>query len=244
MFEEIRNGQGERLDCAFHPGAPDRRDIVVVVHGVTSSHDRPWLVELARALEREGLAALRVSFSGNGASEGRFEESTPTKEVADLGSVLDALAGWRVACAGHSMGAAVGVLRAARDARIQALVSLAGMLHVGRFFETHFAELAWGAPMLGKTRCPWNRALAEDARALGSLAGHARAVRVPWLLVHGTADELVPHQDALDAQRAAGATARVELLPGVDHRFGGAIEPMTRLVAPWLRRVFDGVPRS
>jgi fermentation-respiration switch protein FrsA (DUF1100 family) len=94
--------------------------------------------------------------------------------------------------------------------------------------------------MLGKARCPWNLALAEDARAQGSLEDAARAVRVPWLLVHGTADELVPHQDALDAQRAAGATARVELLPGVDHRFGGAIEPMTRLVAPWLRRVLDG----
>lgn len=240
MLGEIRNRHGERLDCAFHPGAPGRRDIVVVAHGVTSSHDRPWLVELARALEREGIAALRVSFSGNGASEGRFEDSTPSKAVEDLGSVLDALDGWRVGYAGHSLGAAVGVLRAARDERMRALASLAGMLHVAHFFETHFAALAWGAPMLGKALCPWNRALAEDARALGSLEQTARAVRVPWLLVHGTADELVPHQDALDARRAAGATARVELLPGVDHRFGGAIEPMARLVAPWLGRALRG----
>lgn len=237
---EIHNERGERLDCAFQPGAPGRRDIVVIAHGVTSNKDRPWLVELARALEREGLASLRVTFAGNGASEGRFEDCTPTREVADLGSVLAALEGWRVAYAGHSLGAAVGVLRAARDERLRALVSLAGMLHVARFFETHFGELPYGAPMLGKAHCPWNRALAEDARALGSLVDAARAVRVPWLLVHGTADELVPHQDALDAQRAAGATARVELLPGVDHRFGGAVEPMTRLVAPWLRRCFDG----
>jgi len=242
MLEVIRNARGERLDCVFHPGAPDGRDIVVVAHGVTSSHDRPWLVELARALEREGLAALRVSFSGNGASEGRFEESTLSKQVEDLGSVLDALDGWRVAYAGHSMGAAVGLVRAARDERIRALVSLAGMLHVRRFFETHFAQLEWGTPMLGKARCPWNRALAEDARALGSLGDAARAVRVPWLLVHGTADELVPHQDALDAQRAAGARARVELLDGVDHRFGGAIERMTSLAAPWLQRALDGKP--
>lgn len=241
MLQELRNRRGERLDCVFHAGAAGRRDVVVVAHGVTSSHDRPWLVDLARALEREGLAALRVSFSGNGASEGRFEDSTLAKEVEDLGSVLDALAGWRVAYAGHSMGAAVGLLRAAHDARIRALVSLAGMLHVSRFFETHFAGLEWGAPMLGKARCPWNRALAEDARALGSLEGAARAVRVPWLLVHGTADELVPHQDALDAQSAGGETARVELLPGVDHRFTGAVESMTRQVAPWLRHAFEGM---
>lgn len=241
MLGEIRNRRGERLDFEFHAGAPGRRDVVVIAHGVTSSHDRPWLVELARALEREGLAALRVSYSGNGSSQGRFEDSTPSKEVEDLGCVLDALDGWRVAYAGHSMGAAVGVLRAARDARLRALVSLAGMLHVAGFFETHFASLPFGAPMLDKPRCPWNRALAEDARALGSLSESARAVRVPWLLVHGTADELVPHGDSLDAARAAGPSARVELLPGVDHRFTGAIEPMLRLTAPWLRATFAGL---
>jgi pimeloyl-ACP methyl ester carboxylesterase len=242
MFDALRNARGERLDGVFVPGAPGARELVVIGHGVTSSHDRPWLVELAGALARHGLASLRISFSGNGASQGRFEDATPLKEVEDLGAVLDAADGWRAAYVGHSMGAAVGVLRAARDERVRALVSLAGMLHVARFFETHFAALPFGAPMLGKARCPWNRALAEGARALGSLEASARAVRVPWLLVHGTADELVPHRDSLDAARVAGPTARVELLEGVDHRFTGAIEPMTRLVAPWLRRAFDGEP--
>ena len=240
---ELRNARGERLDAAFHPGAPGRRELVVLAHGVTSSKDRPWLVELARGLEREGVASLRLSFAGNGDSQGRFEDATPSKEVEDLACVLDALTGWRVAYAGHSMGGAVGVLCAARDARLCALVSLAGMLHVGRFFETHFAGLAFGEPMLGKPRCPWNRALAEDAQRLGSLTAQAAAVRVPWLLVHGTADELVPHGDALDARAAAGETARVELLEGVDHRFTGAVDAMVACAAPWLARTLrEGVP--
>jgi pimeloyl-ACP methyl ester carboxylesterase len=233
---ELRNAHGERLDAAFHPGAPGRRELVVIAHGVTSSKDRPWLVELARALEREGVASLRVSFSGNGSSEGRFEDATPSKAAEDLRCVLAALDGWTVAYAGHSMGGAVGVLCAARNARLRALVSLAGMLHVGRFFATHFARLDFGQPMLGKPACPWNRTLADDARRLGSLVEEARAVRVPWLLVHGTADELVPHADALDAREAAGASARVELLEGVDHRFTGAIEDMVACAAPWLAR--------
>jgi pimeloyl-ACP methyl ester carboxylesterase len=239
MFDDLRNAQGRRLDCAFVPGASGARELVIVGHGVTSSHDRPWLVELSQALAREGLASLRVSFAGNGDSEGRFEDATPQQEAEDLGAVLDAAAGWRTAYVGHSMGAAVGVLRAARDERIAALASLAGMLDVARFFERHFAALPYGAPMLGKARCPWSRELDLAARALGSLEASAHAVRVPWLLVHGTADELVPHQDSLDAARAAGPLARVELLEGVDHRFTGAIEPMTRRVAPWLRRTFD-----
>lgn len=238
---ELRNAHGERLDAEFRPGAPASRALVVVAHGVTSDRDRPYLVELARGLEREGVASLCLSFAGNGASEGRFEDATPSKEAEDLASVLDALEGWNVAYAGHSMGGAVGVLCAARDARLRALVSLAGMLHVERFFAAHFGRLAFGEPMLGKPRCPWNRALAEDARRLGSLTAQAAAVRVPWLLVHGTADELVPHGDSLDARAATGERAQVELLEGVDHRFDGAVDAVVARVVPWLVRTLDDI---
>ncbi len=85
-----------------------------------------------------------MSFAGNGESEGRFEDVTPTKEAADLGSVLDALEAWgvqHVAYVGHSMGGAVGVLRASVDPRIEALVSLAGMFHVHAFMQRTFGHL-------------------------------------------------------------------------------------------------------
>src|SRR5689334_5351566 len=101
---EIRNRRGERLDFTWHPGVEDRATVVVLGHGVTGNKDRPLLVELATALARSGIHALRFSFAGNGVSEGRFEEATITKEVEDLGAVLDALPGWHVGYAGHSMG--------------------------------------------------------------------------------------------------------------------------------------------
>jgi pimeloyl-ACP methyl ester carboxylesterase len=128
----------------------------------------------------------------------------------------------------------VGLLRAVRDPRVTELVSLAGMLHVARFFERHCGALAPGEPILGRPGCPWSRALAEDARRLGSLQAQAAAVRVPWLLVHGTADELVPLQDALDARAAAGGRPELVELPGVDHRFTGASAALAQVVARWL----------
>ena len=167
-------------------------------HGVTSHWDRPWQTELSAALGSAGLASVLVSFAGNGASEGRFEDVTPTKEAADLGSVLDALETWgvhRLAYAGHSMGGAVGVLRASIDPRIEALVSLAGMFHVHAFMQRTFGHLPYGGLMLDKPGCLWNAALEDDGLRLGSLEDQAAAVRVPWLLVHGDADELVPLQD-------------------------------------------------
>lgn len=239
----IRNAQGERLDVAYQApaghlsGAPDA--IVVLAHGVTAHKDRPLLIALAEAASEAGLASLRLSFSGNGNSEGRFEDAVPSKEVGDLGSIIDALVAWgvrRIAYAGHSMGGAVGVMRAAVDPRIACLVSLAGMVHVDAFMKAQFGHLAPGAPMLDKPECPWSPALAADAARIGSVTADAAQIHVPWLLVHGDADELVPYQDALDAQEAAGGRPALVTLAGIDHRFNGALPQVIDAVVPWLVR--------
>ena len=238
----IRNAQGERLDVSYQagvatsPGVPEA--IVVIAHGVTAHKDRPLLIALAEALSEAGLASLRVSFAGNGESEGRFEEAVPSKEVGDLGSVVDALTAWGVttiAYAGHSMGGAVGVMRASVDPRINCLVSLAGMVHVDAFMRAQFGQLTPGAPMLDKPECPWSPNLADDAARIGSVTAQAALIRVPWLLVHGDADELVPVQDALDARAAAGGRPELVTLPGIDHRFNGALPQVIDAVVPWLR---------
>ena len=46
MFDEIKNGHGERLDYAFHEGERGAKNIVVLGHGVTGNKDRPFIVAL------------------------------------------------------------------------------------------------------------------------------------------------------------------------------------------------------
>ena len=75
MLGEIRNQHGERIDYTLHAGAPGSKNIVVLGHGVTGNKDRPFVVALAEGLEKAGVNALRISFSGNGASEGKFTDS-------------------------------------------------------------------------------------------------------------------------------------------------------------------------
>jgi putative redox protein len=109
------------------------------------------------------------------------------------------------------------------------------MFHVTRFFERHFGRLVTGRDLLlGKPECPWSETLKHDTARMGSLTRDAAAVRIPWLLVHGEADEMVPLQDALDARAAASGRPDLVTLPGVDHRFGGATAAMVAATVRWL----------
>jgi pimeloyl-ACP methyl ester carboxylesterase len=120
---------------------------------------------------------LRISFSGNAASEGRFEASNISKEVEDLGAVLDVLAGRVIAYAGHSMGGAVGVLRASRDRRIRLLVSLAAVVHTRAFVERAFGDLTPGVGlMFGKPGCVLSQAYLDDLRGIGSVIRRAEEI--------------------------------------------------------------------
>jgi pimeloyl-ACP methyl ester carboxylesterase len=235
MFGEIRNPQGEKLDYTYHPGSGDR--IVVLGHGVTGNKDRPFVVALAEGLARAGIPALRFSFSGNGGSEGRFVDSTITKEVGDLGAVLDALAGKTVGYAGHSMGGAVGALRASQDARIRFLVSLAGMVHTGDFARREFGMVKPGEGfMWDDEACPLSRAYMDDLERIGSVLDCAPRIRAPWLLVHGSEDDVVPLQDSRDIYARANPPKELFEIPGTGHVFSGeATGAMVEKVVGWVK---------
>lgn len=241
MFGEIKNAQGEKLDYTFHPGRPGLKKIVVIGHGVTGNKDRPFIQTLAEGLSAAGIPALRFSFAGNGASGGRFVDATITKEAADLGSVLDALSGWTVAYVGHSMGGAVGVTRASQDSRIQFLVSLAGMVHTAAFAQREFGTVTpdqgcmWDEPS-----CPLSSAYMKDLAQINTLVGLAPKIRVPWLLVHGSEDDVVPIQDSRDIlAKANAATTQFSEIPGSNHVFAGAhAGTMVKQVSDWISARF------
>lgn len=238
---EIRNGSGERIDHTFHHG--DRMDVLVILaHGVTGNKDRPQLVALAEGLSQRGWPCLRISYSGNGASEGAFGDSCITKEIADLQAVLDTVPGSvKVAYVGHSMGGAVGVLTAARDLRIQALVSLAGMTHTADFVQREFGDVVAGEGyMWDDGDFPLSEKYLDDLRSIGSTLSAAEAVTQPWLLIHGDADDLVPVKDSRDAFDAATSAKLFIEIPGAGHSFDETSYPkLVEAVDEWLTLSFS-----
>jgi pimeloyl-ACP methyl ester carboxylesterase len=221
MKASLQNHKGEKIEHRLHPG--ERVDALLILgHGVTGNMDRPLLVALAEGLSSRGWPCMRISFSGNGNSGGSFEEATISKEVEDLGAVLDAVpVGIRVAYAGHSMGGAVGVIRAAADPRIRVLVSLAGMTHTAEFCDREFGEVQAGEGcMWDEPGCPLSREYVEDMHAIRDTLASAGNVRQPWLLIHGTDDDVVPIRDSHDAHEAAASDVK-QFIPvaGAGHSF-------------------------
>lgn len=239
VSKEIRNHLGERLDYSLHPAASESSPLVILGHGVTGNKDRPFLVALAQALAENGFSALRLSFAGNGASEGRFEDSTVSKQVGELQAVIAAFSGARIGYVGHSMGAAVGVLCASQSERIKFLVSLAGMAHTAAFAEREFGTIEPGRGLMWeKPECPLSRAYVDDMKKIGSVTPAARRITAPWLLVHGTADDVVPPQDSHDLFAIAQEPKQIKTIEGADHVFSeGHTEVMVRTVVDWMRRL-------
>ncbi|NJM36444.1 MAG: prolyl oligopeptidase family serine peptidase [Akkermansiaceae bacterium] len=237
---EILNRHGERIDHSFHPGS--RMDSLVIMgHGVTGNKDRPHLIAIAEGLAELGWSSLRISFSGNGASDGSFESSCITKEIGDLQAVLATVPNEvRVAYLGHSMGGAVGVLTAARDMRIQVLISLAGMTHTAAFVDREFGDVTPGVGCMWEDESfPLSQTYVDDLRGIEDTLSAAEAVTQPWLLIHGSADDIVPVQDSRDAFEAAKCQKQLLEIPDVGHAFHAASYPkIIEAVDSWLSAHF------
>jgi pimeloyl-ACP methyl ester carboxylesterase len=220
-MNDLRNTHGERLDHHFHPGA-HRETLVILGHGLTGNKDRPLLVALAEGLSALGWPCLRISFSGNGESQGRFEDSNITKQIGDLKAVLDTVPDYvRIAYAGHSMGSATGVLTAAEDLRIQTLISLAGMTHTADFAKREFAGLVPGKDCIWEDAAfPLSQSLVDDMKSIGSVLPAVKKLVQPWLIIHGLDDDVVPVADSRDARAAVRNRCEMLEIPGAGHVFG------------------------
>jgi alpha-beta hydrolase superfamily lysophospholipase len=253
---------GELLVDVRAGGRGSPRPAVVVVHGFKGFKDWGMFPPLAERLARAGLTAVTFNLSGSGVDDAgeftlpeRFGHDTYSAELDDLGRVLGALERGELGVAppssigllGHSRGAGIAVLQAARDSRIRALVTWSAISDVDRWSPEEHAE--WRAAGVKEIvnartgqRLPLYLDLLEDIErnATGPLdiMEAASRVTVPWLIVHGTADESVSYLEA-EALRASSPSQTTRLYPvqGAGHTFG-AVHPW-RGSTPELDRVLD-----
>lgn len=228
------------------------RPAVVVMHGFKGFKDWGMFPVIAERLARAGMSVVSFNVSGSGVDDAgefslprQFGRNTYTAELEDLhriidsvreGSPLDLPAPTSIGLLGHSRGGGMGILESGRNRNIRALVTWAAIGTVDRWSAE--AKEAWrrrGFVNIQNARTgqviPLRTDILDDidANAAGPLNIIARAgkIQVPWLIVHGEADESVAATDASALHQASLGKAELLLIPGAGHTFG-ATHPLTQ----------------
>ena len=232
------------------PDAPGPHPAVVVCHGFKGFKDwgfHPWL---GTRLAEAGLAAVHFNFSRNGVREAdgdiedldAFRRNTLSIERDDLDTVLDAVLSGklgapldpsRLGLAGHSRGGGVALLGAAERPEVKALSTWASVSHFDRITDEATLVEWRRAGVFEVLNSRTGQVLPMGVEFLEDVLGNldrlhllvaARRLRVPWLLLHGTADETVPFAEAEALARASERGARLVAIDGGGHTFG-AVHP-------------------
>ena len=81
--------EGMRISGILHLPEEKNPPCVIASHGLLSSKDSEKYIALGEQISREGMAMLRFDFRGIGESEGREEDNTISKKIADLSAAID-----------------------------------------------------------------------------------------------------------------------------------------------------------
>ena len=128
------------------------------------------------------------------------------------------------------------MLRASSDERIRLLVSLAGMVHTQTFVEREFGNVVPGVGcMWDEPDCPLSQTYVDDMAQIGTVVGNGAEIRVPWLLVHGSEDDVVPIEESRDIITKASDKAEFFAIDGADHVFSEHVQVMVEKVIGWVQ---------
>jgi len=249
---------------AYHPNTGSAEatgsGTVVICHGFKGFAHWAFFPYLARSLAEGGMRAITFDFSGSGVGPDRenfstleeFETNTFTQELADLDRVITEARkrGWiegGFGLFGHSRGGGVAILHASVDSDVRALVTWAAISKVRRMSDDEVRD--WrerGYTDIHNSRTGQNMrlgtSLLDEVEALEKtkldIPAAAKRIGVPWLIVHGDADETVTVREGEKLADLAPEFGTLWTVEGGNHGFG-ASHPVTE-APPTLSLVVRG----
>lgn len=199
---------------------PGRSPTWLWLHGLGSARLGEKSTSLLAHVRARGERFLRIDLRGHGASSGQVGAVPLSHVIDDLVHLLDQ-AGETIVV-GTSLGGLVGAYAAAlRPERVRALVLVAPALGLMGNLPALLDRDGCLTTSNG-IRFPVMADVLADALRLDE-RGLPQRVAVPTLLVHGTADEVIPHRAS---ERFFAAIPhphkQLWLVPGGDHRLAEA----------------------
>ncbi|WP_442602194.1 alpha/beta hydrolase [Paenibacillus sp. KN14-4R] len=199
--------QSERAELAavlHEPAGEGPHPLIIICHGFIGNKigtDRLF-VKSARELSKNGFKVIRFDYGGCGESSGEYGKGgldafvEQTRKVIDYGLSLDGVDPDRVILIGHSLGGASAILTAVEDPRVKTVVMWSAVAHplnniVGIVGKSIYEE----AVRRGKADYLGYELHAGFFESLGKyqpFLQHIGQFKGDVLLLHGTADDVIP----------------------------------------------------
>ena len=222
--------------------------MVIFCHGFSGTKDGPLFELIADTLQAHGIASIRFDFNGHGESEGEFKDMTVPNEIVDAKKVVEYVRDLRyvsdLAIVGHSQGGVVASMTAGQLSeelgapafKAVALMAPAAVLRedairgstMGKSYDPfdpgEYVEL-WGGLKLG----------GNYIRTAFTLPIYETAAKYqgPALIVHGTADRVVPYTYG-ERFHQIWPNSQLVIQDYFDHGFSQNIYSSTDIVSEYL----------
>jgi uncharacterized protein len=219
---------------------------VILCHGWNPERKRDLLDALSLQLTYAGFATLMFDFSGHGESEGKFETTTVTQMKKDLQMAWDFFSTHpnvdpkQQFLLGHSIGGMVAALTSPYLSNLKAFVSISAHSDFKQSINSYFNDYEqqeWrqtGMAML-RGRYPLHKSVLLDMLK-HNLTETVGAIQCPTLIVHGTADMVIPVEQARILYSLL-PQPELAIIEGADHQFSDPNNrtEMIQTVVSWLK---------
>jgi uncharacterized OsmC-like protein/alpha-beta hydrolase superfamily lysophospholipase len=243
---DFHNAEGQTLAALLDRPDGEVRAVALFAHCFTCGKHNRAARHIADGLKQRGIAALRFDFTGLGASEGEFTNTTFSSSVDDLVAAADHLRRTLAAPAiliGHSLGGAAVLAAAHRISEARAVVTIAAPFnpaHVAGLFGDQAAEIdEKEVTLAGRTfhiRC----ALLDDI-AEQNLSAHISNLRKALLVFHSPTDDTAGIDNASRIFTTAKHPKSFISLTGADHLLSRSSDAVyvAHVIATWAERYLD-----
>jgi len=246
---DFPNASGQTLAALLDSPAGEPTAYALFAHCFTCGKDIRAAKRIADGLTARGIAVLRFDFTGLGASEGEFANTTFSSNVADLVAAADHLRRIRRAPAiliGHSLGGAAVLAAAAAVPEVRAVVTIGAPsdpAHVTGLFKDHVAAIREHGEVdvvLAGRSFRIRREFLDDV-AEQMLADKVKALRASLLIFHSPTDQIVGIESASRIFLAARHPKSFVSLADADHLLSRRSDStyVANVIAAWAERYLD-----
>lgn len=248
IWQEIRfkNSRGLNLAGLFYPIAGPNGPVLIVCHGFTGGKEGGGNAKtMGEELGVHGFNTLLFDFSGNGESEGLFENITLSGQIDDLNCAVD----WCVKAGmgpvftmGRSFGGATVICHGAGDPRVAGVCTWAAPARLTEVFSEFTEDPVDDEKdlyaLVGEEGIAYLRqAFFDDLDRFDVPALAGKISPRPLLVLQGEKDDVVDPADAGLIFKSAGEPKEILYIPGADHQFSQHHRQVWDVCFAWLKKI-------